>query len=107
LLCALKAKWTNFERGDRAARFPLQQVCREMRAMRKGPFAARFHSESSGRKLYDGTSVTATYDSLYSNPLTKTDEAGTLTRYEYDSKGNLLTMTEAVGLPEQRITTRQ
>jgi RHS repeat-associated protein len=53
----------------------------------------------------DGTSVSATYDSVYSNPLTKTDEVGTLTNYQYDSTGNLLTMTEAVGLPEQRVTT--
>jgi len=54
----------------------------------------------------DGTNVLATYDSVYSNRLTRTDEAGALTTYDYDSKGNLLKMTEAVGLPEQRVTTR-
>jgi RHS repeat-associated protein len=53
----------------------------------------------------DGTSVSATYDSVYSNVLTRTDEAGTQTSYQYDAKGNLIQMTEAVGLPEQRGTT--
>ena len=53
----------------------------------------------------DGTSVTATYDSVYSNVLSRTDEAGTQTTYQYDAKGNLTQMIEAVGFPEQRTTT--
>jgi RHS repeat-associated protein len=53
----------------------------------------------------DGTKVTTTYDVVYSKPLLKTDEAGVQTKYEYDGKGNLLAMTEALGLPEQRLTT--
>ncbi|MFO1323087.1 MAG: RHS repeat-associated core domain-containing protein [Burkholderiales bacterium] len=53
----------------------------------------------------DGATVVATYNSVFSNVLSRTDEAGVTTNYQYDGKGNLLTMTEAVGLPEQRITT--
>ena len=53
----------------------------------------------------DGTNVTTTYDNVYSNPLTRLDEIGTLTNYQYDIKGNLLTLTEAVGSPEQSVTT--
>jgi YD repeat-containing protein len=53
----------------------------------------------------DGTSVTTTYDSVYGNPLTRINEAGTSTLYQYDAKGNLLKMTEAAGLPEERTTT--
>ena len=52
----------------------------------------------------DGTKVTTTYDAVYSKPLLNTDEAGVQAKYEYDGKGNLLTMTAALGLPEQRIT---
>ena len=53
----------------------------------------------------DGTNVSAVYGSVYSNPLTRADEAGTQTAYQYDAHGNLTQMTEAVGLPEQRVTT--
>lgn len=52
----------------------------------------------------DGTGTSATYDPQYSNPLTSTDEKGTVTKYEYDAKGNLTKLTEALNLPEQRIT---
>jgi RHS repeat-associated protein len=52
----------------------------------------------------DGSSVTTTYDANYSLPLARIDEAGVKTVYEYDSKGNLTKMTEAQGLPEQRVT---
>src|SRR5690606_15767638 len=53
----------------------------------------------------DGSRPTATYDGAYSQPLTRTDELGVETTYDYDAKGNLTTLTEAVGRPEQRITT--
>ena len=53
----------------------------------------------------DGTSITASYDPVYSNPLNSTDEAGIKTQYEYDATGNLLKLSEAVGLPEARVTT--
>jgi RHS repeat-associated protein len=52
----------------------------------------------------DGSSVTNTYDANYSLPLTRIDEAGVKTIYEYDAKGNMTKMTEAQGLPEQRVT---
>lgn len=51
----------------------------------------------------DGATATATYDPQYSNPLTKADEKGTITKYEYDAKGNLTRLTEALNLPEQRV----
>lgn len=53
----------------------------------------------------DGSSTSATYNSTYSLPLTRTDELGVTTKYEYDGHGNLMTLTEALGLPEQRVTT--
>jgi RHS repeat-associated protein len=52
----------------------------------------------------DGTTTRTVYEPVYSKPLTYTDERGVITKYEYDGKGNLLRMTEALGLPEQRIT---
>ena len=52
----------------------------------------------------DNTTVTTTYDPVFSQPTQKTDERGTITKYEYDTKGNLTKLTEAAGLPEQRIT---
>lgn len=52
----------------------------------------------------DGSSVSTTYDPQYSNPLTHTDELGVVTKYDYDTRGNLTRLTEALGLPEQRIT---
>ncbi|MBI3560334.1 MAG: RHS domain-containing protein [Gammaproteobacteria bacterium] len=52
----------------------------------------------------DGTTTSTTYDPVYSNPLTTTTELGVITKFEYDPKGNLLRMTEALGLPEQRMT---
>jgi RHS repeat-associated protein len=52
----------------------------------------------------DGSNVTTTYDANYSLPLTRIDEAGVKTVYEYDAKGNPTKMTEAQGLPEQRVT---
>jgi len=53
----------------------------------------------------DGSSTSATYDGAHSLPLTRTDELGVVTKYDYDASGNLTTLTEALGLPEQRITT--
>jgi len=52
----------------------------------------------------DGTFVSYSYDPFYSNVTQKTDGRGTITKYDYDTKGNLLKLTEAVGLSEQRIT---
>lgn len=52
----------------------------------------------------DGATTTATYDGAFSLPLTRIDELGVATTYQY-AKGNLTTMTEAVGRREQRITT--
>lgn len=52
----------------------------------------------------DGATVSTTYDPQYSNPLTKIDELGVITKYEYDTRGNLTKLTEALGLPEQRVT---
>lgn len=52
----------------------------------------------------DGSQVKASYDPTYGNPLEVTDEAGIVTRYSYDGKGNLTQTTEAASRPEQRIT---
>lgn len=52
----------------------------------------------------NGARFSVAYDARLLQPVEEIDELGIKTRYEYDSKGNLLTVTEAVGLPEQRIT---
>jgi len=52
----------------------------------------------------DGSSTSAKYSALHGQITEETDELGIQTRYDYDSKGNLLKKTEAVGRPEQRIT---
>ncbi len=52
----------------------------------------------------DGSSVSTTYDVIYSNVLTKTNENGVITKFTYDAKGQLLSKIEAFGLPEQRVT---
>lgn len=53
----------------------------------------------------DGTTTSTTYDPLFNNVTSRTDELGVQTKYEYDAKGNLKELTEAVGYPEQRTTT--
>ena len=53
----------------------------------------------------DNSTETTTYDPVYSNILEEINANGVITRYEYDAKGNRTKMTEAAGLPEQRITT--
>ena len=53
----------------------------------------------------DGTKATTTYDAVFNNITSFTDELGVQKTYEYDAKGNLTTLTEAVGHPEQRVTT--
>jgi len=64
----------------------------------------------------DGAVTSATYSALHGGVLTETDELGVKTAYEYapqetplggDAIGNLIKKTEAVGLPEQRITEYQ
>lgn len=52
----------------------------------------------------DGTSVSYIVDPVYSNVLQKTDERGIVMKYEYDSRGNLTRIIEALGRPEQRVT---
>lgn len=57
----------------------------------------------------DGATVTRTYDPIFSNLLTETDERGITTRYDYYPEGHvnhglLQRKTEAVGTPDQRIT---
>jgi len=53
----------------------------------------------------DGASVSTQYDATFSNVLKAVNENGVITLNEYDANGNLLKVTEAVGLPEQRVTT--
>lgn len=52
----------------------------------------------------DGATISRTWHTKFSLPLTETNEKGVITAYEYDENGNVLTLTEAKGLPEQRIT---
>ena len=52
----------------------------------------------------DGSSTSASYSPMHLGVLEETDEQGYKTRYEYDTKGNLLKMIEAADTAEQRIT---
>lgn len=52
----------------------------------------------------DGSKLTVSYDANLLNPVEETNELGVKTRYEYDGKGNLTKMTEALGSPDERIT---
>lgn len=52
----------------------------------------------------NGTSISRTWHSKYDFPLTETNEKGIVTAYEYDDKGNLLTLIEAKGTVDERIT---
>lgn len=52
----------------------------------------------------DGTSISRTWHDKYKLPLTETNEKGIVTAYDYDAKGNLLTLTEAKGTTDERIT---
>lgn len=52
----------------------------------------------------DNRFISREYDVNFTNITRYTDEKGVITKYDYDTNGNLLKMTEALGLPEQRIT---
>lgn len=52
----------------------------------------------------DGASVTTEYDYTLDKPVRFTDRQGTVTEWRYDSKGNLSTQIDAVGKPEQQIS---
>jgi RHS repeat-associated protein len=52
----------------------------------------------------DGATVSYQYEHTYSNITQMTNELGVVTKYEYGPHGNLKRRTEALGLPEQRVT---
>ena len=52
----------------------------------------------------DGSTTSAKYSAQLGRVTEETDELGIKTQYDYNTKGNLTRKTEAVGLPEQRIT---
>ncbi|MBY6189643.1 RHS domain-containing protein [Microbulbifer agarilyticus] len=52
----------------------------------------------------DGTYTTTEWNTDLTLPLKERDARGLITEYAYDAKGNLLTLTEAAGTPDQRIT---
>ncbi|MCQ3830615.1 RHS domain-containing protein [Microbulbifer elongatus] len=52
----------------------------------------------------DTTYTTTTWNTELTLPLEVRDERGVITKYEYDEKGNLKTLTEAFGTADQRIT---
>jgi RHS repeat-associated protein len=52
----------------------------------------------------DGTTTSARYSAQHGQVLEKTDELGVKTQYDYDSQGNRLKKTEAVGTSDERIT---
>lgn len=52
----------------------------------------------------DNSFISREYDANFTNITRYTDEKGVVTKYDYNANGNLIKMTEALGLPEQRIT---
>ena len=52
----------------------------------------------------DGSTTSARYSAAHNGLLEESDELGVKTSHEYDSKGNRTRTTEALGLPEQRVT---
>lgn len=52
----------------------------------------------------DGAAVTYQYQPGTSNLLRQTNELGVVTEYEYDAKGNVTRLVEAVGTPVERTT---
>ncbi|WP_444956866.1 RHS repeat-associated core domain-containing protein [Microbulbifer sp. ZKSA002] len=52
----------------------------------------------------DGSYTTTDWNTELTLPLRERDERGVITEYGYDSNGNLITFTEALGTPEQRTT---
>ncbi|AWF80171.1 hypothetical protein BTJ40_04690 [Microbulbifer sp. A4B17] len=50
----------------------------------------------------DGSYTTTDWNTKLTLPLRERDERGVITEYGYDSNGNLLTLTEALGTSEQR-----
>jgi len=55
----------------------------------------------------DGTITRTQYEARMLNPIETTDELGIKNKFEYDTAGNLTKLTQAAGLPEQRITEYQ
>lgn len=55
----------------------------------------------------DGTNKQYTYSAQNQRLTEEIDEGGVRTQYDYDSKGNLLKKTEAVGTADQRVTEYQ
>lgn len=52
----------------------------------------------------DGSRIQTTWNHQLGLPLRETDEGGVITTYEYDNRGNLLTLTEATNTDDQRVT---
>ncbi|WP_345552423.1 RHS repeat-associated core domain-containing protein [Microbulbifer aestuariivivens] len=52
----------------------------------------------------DGSYTTTEWDTELTLPLRQRDERGVISEYTYDANGNLITLTEAVGTEDQRIT---
>ncbi|MFC1795895.1 RHS repeat-associated core domain-containing protein [Pseudomonadota bacterium] len=52
----------------------------------------------------DGVSTSTNYEPKFSNPIEYVDEVGVKTTWEYDERGNVIRLVEAVGRPEQRVT---
>lgn len=52
----------------------------------------------------DGSGVSYQYETTYSNITRQVDELGVITKHDYNTQGQLLRSTEAVGQPEARVT---
>ncbi|MCW8966856.1 MAG: RHS domain-containing protein [Candidatus Pacearchaeota archaeon] len=52
----------------------------------------------------DGSKTSTVYEHTFTMPVKEVNENGVINLKEYDDRGNLTKLTEAAGLPEQRIT---
>lgn len=59
--------------------------------------------EITGVTNADGSSISYTFEAGSMDLREVVDEAGTIDRYEYDTRGNLIKSTWAVGRPEQQV----
>lgn len=80
---------------------------KEMRLDARGQTTSTTRNEFGnivGIEYPDGAKISRSYEAKQLNLTEEIDELGIKTQYEYDAGGNLIKKTEAVGLPEQRIT---
>jgi RHS repeat-associated protein len=94
---------TTYKRGQVDSR----TETREDSAGRKTTVVKDEYDNIVGITYPDGAQKTSKYSPVHGQMTEEVDEIGVKTAYDYDSAGNLTKKTEALGLPEQRVTEYQ